>query len=680
MKVKELFLDNNQELVEGDPQPGDNKVAMVAWRMSLLTPEYPTGRDIIVLANDITIDIGSFAVGEDQLFFKASELARKEKIPRVYISVNSGARIGLADEVKSKFKIAWKNDADPSKGFNYLYLSPEDYSKLNQHKDVVKCKPLQLDGELRYVITDVIGEKDFGVENLRGSGLIAGETSRAYQETFTISLVTCRTVGIGAYLVRLGQRVVQVDSSTIILTGCEALNKLLGRNVYSNNHQLGGPMIMYNNGVSHLTVPSDLAGIEAIIHWLSYIPKSGFDRLPMVPVTDPIDRDIQFEPTATPYDPRCFLQGKLHDDGSFLKGFFDTGSWTETMAGWAKNVVVGRARLGGLPIGVICVESRTTEVRIPADPASPDSQAQVYSQAGQVWFPNSSFKTAQAIKDFNQEQLPLIIFANWRGFSGGTRDMFNEILKYGAYIVDNLVGYTQPVFVYIPPHAELRGGAWVVVDPTINSDMMEMYADAQSRGGILEPDGTVSVKFRKPELIKAMTRLDAEYCELTKQSNQPNLTPEEKLDIKTKLFERERTLLPQYHLAALAFADLHDTPGRMKEKGAILDVLEWKNARRFFAWRVRRRMEELQFVKQIQQANKTFTHERALHVLHGWLELDWNNDKAVCEALQSADVIDQISAGIKTLQQTVQFQSVVDSMSSLSLEQRAQLLSLLQSK
>ena len=42
---------------------------------------------------------------------------------------------------------------------------------------------------------------------------------------------------------------------------------------------------------------------------------------------------------------------------------------------------------------------------------------------GQVWFPDSSYKTAQAIKDFNREGLPLIIFANWRGFSGGMKGM-----------------------------------------------------------------------------------------------------------------------------------------------------------------------------------------------------------------------------------------------------------------
>lgn len=54
----------------------------------------------------------------------------------------------------------------------------------------------------------------------------------------TISLVTGRTVGIGAYLVRLGQRCIQKKTPPIILTGFNALNKLMGRQVYSSNTQV----------------------------------------------------------------------------------------------------------------------------------------------------------------------------------------------------------------------------------------------------------------------------------------------------------------------------------------------------------------------------------------------------------------------------------------------------------
>ena len=60
-------------------------------------------------------------------------------------------------------------------------------------------------------------------------------------------------------------------------------------------------------------------------------------------------------------------------------------------------------------------------------------------------------------------------------------DMFDQVLKFGSYIVDGLRYYKQPVLIYLPPHAELRGGAWVVLDPTINANHMEMYADEDSR-------------------------------------------------------------------------------------------------------------------------------------------------------------------------------------------------------
>lgn len=79
----------------------------------------------------------------------------------------------------------------------------------------------------RYKITDIIGQQDgIGVENLSYAGMIAGETSQAYNEIVTISMVTCRTIGIGSYLLRLGQRVIQIDNSHIILTGYAALNKV----------------------------------------------------------------------------------------------------------------------------------------------------------------------------------------------------------------------------------------------------------------------------------------------------------------------------------------------------------------------------------------------------------------------------------------------------------------------
>src|SRR5271163_4708479 len=78
--------------------------------------------------------------------------------------------------------------------------------------------------------------------------------------------------GIGAYLVRLGQRAIQIEGQPIILTGAPALNKLLGREVYTSNLQLGGTQIMYKNGVSHMTANDDFQGVEKIVEWMSYVP------------------------------------------------------------------------------------------------------------------------------------------------------------------------------------------------------------------------------------------------------------------------------------------------------------------------------------------------------------------------------------------------------------------------
>jgi acetyl-CoA carboxylase carboxyltransferase component len=60
-------------------------------------------------------------------------------------------------------------------------------------------------------------------------------------------------------------------------------------------------------------------------------------------------------------------------------------------------------------------------------------------------------------------------------------DMYDQVVKFGAYIVDGLREYRMPILVYIPPYAELRGGAWVCIDPTINPSYMEMYADPLCR-------------------------------------------------------------------------------------------------------------------------------------------------------------------------------------------------------
>lgn len=631
----ELISDENGDLTAVERDPGSNKIGMVGFKVHVKTPEYPRGRQFIIVANDITHKIGSFGPEEDEYFNKCTELARKLGIPRIYLSANSGARIGMAEELIPLFKAAWVDETNPNKGFEYLYLTSDDLLTLEESgkSNTVVTERIVENGEERHVIKSVVGaENGLGVECLRGSGLIAGSTSRAYKDIFTITLVTCRSVGIGAYLVRLGQRAIQVEGQPIILTGAPAINKLLGREVYSSNLQLGGTQIMYNNGVSHLTANDDLAGVEKIMEWLSYIPAKRDMPIPILDGEDTWDREVEYYPPKNePYDVRWIIEGKKLEDGLFEHGLFDRNSFQETLSGWARGVVVGRARLGGIPMGVISVETRTIDNVIPADPANPDSTEYKHLEAGQVWYPNSAFKTAQAINDFNNgEQLPLMILANWRGFSGGQRDMYNEVLKYGSFIVDALTEYKQPIFTYIPPYGELRGGSWVVVDPTINIDMMEMYADINSRAGVLEPEGMVGIKFRREKLLATMERLDGKYAALKAKLNEPGLSQEEHAKVTNDLAAREKALLPIYSQISVQFADLHDRSGRMLAKGVIRKEIDWPEARRYFFWRLRRRLNEEYLLKLIGETAKSASRLEKVARLKSWMPtVDYEDDKEV---------------------------------------------------
>merc|ERR1719283_299670 len=398
---------------------------------------------------------------------------------------------------------------------------------------------------------------------------------------------------------------------------------------------------MYNNGVTHKTERNDVEGVRRILSWLSYIPAHKGGCLPILrsPSSDPPEREVSFHPPVHgPYDPRLLITG---EPGS--PGLFDTGSWDEILQPWAQTVIVGRARLGGVPCGVVAVEVRTVETTLPAEPANADSEAKTVSQAGQVWFPDSAFKTAQAIYDFNREELPLVVLANWRGFSGGMKDMFDQVVKFGAYIVDALNSYNQPILVYLPPRAELRGGSWVVIDPTINPDMMELYADPTSSGGVLEPEAIVEIKYRAKDIRKTMERLDPVMKSLLEERDGTSLAPTERAQLDEKLKRREEQLAGVYHQVAVQFAELHDTPVRMKEKGTIKDVVSWKEARRFFYWRMRRKLLETDLGKQIVDAagDTKLGHSQRAVMIKRWFTEDhsstshlWEDDRQVVEWLE----------------------------------------------
>ena len=173
----------------------------------------------------------------------------------------------------------------------------------------------------------------------------------------------------------------------------------------------------------------------------------------------------------------------------------------------------------------------------------------------------------------------------------------------------------------------------MVVDPTINPERMEMYADEEARGGVLEPEGIVGIKYRRDRQLDTMARLDPVYADLRAQLADKSITSDKQSDIKVKMTERESLLLPVYSQISLQFADLHDRAGRMKAKDVIRQPLQWKNARRFFYWRLRRRLNEESLIAKMATTSTRdpITRPSSLAHLQAWCNIpDFeNNDRAV---------------------------------------------------
>jgi Carboxyl transferase domain len=109
-------------------------------------------------------------------------------------------------------QIQWLSEREPWKGFEYVYLEEGPYQQCvleagSEEALPFRAERMECSGRMHWRLTDIIGEHDgIGVECLSGSAAIASAFSRAFDEGVTITLVSGRTVGIGAYLARLGRR------------------------------------------------------------------------------------------------------------------------------------------------------------------------------------------------------------------------------------------------------------------------------------------------------------------------------------------------------------------------------------------------------------------------------------------------------------------------------------------
>lgn len=625
LTAQELITDPQGAIVPIDRPAGENDLSIVAWRVRIKSPEAESGRELIVVSGDMTLKGGSVSMEEDILFSEAARMARDDGIPFVYFAEGSGARIGLATIVTQRLSYDDKQDVfyvdkktyslleplvignrDPDKrsryiitsilgglpGINvaeddeYLYVSEATY---NRFKDRMTAHPTTVTTGSKEMIRWVIDsiEKQYPLinfENLSGSALMARACSLTYHSVPTMAVVTDTCTGIIAYNVRLLKRIIQTRNSEIILTGYRALNSLYGGDdVYSSNRELGGPQIMGPNGVSHHVVNDESHACKKVLSWLAGVPVQRGHPSPIQATADSIERDISGALLGTHgliEPPGLEAERPVpYDSMELVRAVFDEDSTEEAMEEWGGTVHVGRATIGGYPVGFITVETRKVDKEVPADPSIEGSAPVEINQFGQVWYPDSAFKTSQWIQFMKYERRPVIILPNWRGFAGGKIDLYNEVVKFGAMIVDELVHFDLPVILYIPPYAELRGGAWVVVDSQINPDQIVLIADEHATGSILEPSGMESVPLIQRQIRRDMIQKDPILSKLYGNRIKYASQMDRIKHIDQQIEEREAEIWPEYVKKWTKIFRLHNTAERMGALGIASEVVPTSKAR-----------------------------------------------------------------------------------------------------
>jgi len=139
--------------------------------------------------------------------------------------------------------------------------------------------------------------------------------------------------------------------------------------------------------------------------------------------------------------------------------------------------------------------------------------------------------------------------------------------------------------------------------------------------------------------------LEPDLVELKTQAASSTDKPDVKAAIEKKIVEREQFLRPIYQQIAIQFADLHDTPERMLEKGVIQEIVPWRAARTILYWRLRRLLMEQSVIAKILTIRPSLGHGPAEAMLRRWFMEDkgaiasWDDNQTVINWLSSASVI-----------------------------------------
>ncbi|MEE9554176.1 MAG: acyl-CoA carboxylase subunit beta [candidate division Zixibacteria bacterium] len=222
------------------------------------------------------------------------------------------------------------------------------------------------------------------------------------------------------------------------------------------------------SGVSHFACENEAEALLKTRNLMSFIPSNNMEDPPEIEPSDPIDRTDESLNSIVPENPN-----KPYDIKDVITRVVDDGDFLEVHADYAMNIVVGFARLGGKPIGVIANQ--------PAHLAG-------------VLDIDSSVKGARFVRFCDCFNIPLVTFEDVPGFLPGTVQEHGGIIKHGAKLLYAYCEATVPKLTVITRKA--YGGAYDVMSSKhIRGDIN--YAWPTSEIAVMGPKGAAEIIFKK---------------------------------------------------------------------------------------------------------------------------------------------------------------------------------------
>jgi propionyl-CoA carboxylase beta chain len=307
-----------------------------------------------------------------------------------------------------------------------------------------------------------------GVDSLAGYAEVFQRNVMASGVIPQISVIMGPCAGGAVYSPAMTDFIAMVkDSAYMFVTGPDVV-KTVTHEVVSAE-ELGGAMThSAKSGVSDMAFENDVDALLQIRRLMDFLPASNREKPPVRPTADPGDREDYSLDTLIPNNPNM-----PYDMKELITKVVDEGDFYEIQPNYAKNILIGFARMEGQTVGVVA------------------NQPMVLAGCLDI---DSSRKAARFVRFCDAFNIPVLTFVDVPGFLPGTSQEYGGIIKHGAKLLYAYAECTVPKVTVITRKA--YGGAYDVMSSKhLRGDVNFAWPSAEI--AVMGPKGAVEIIFRK---------------------------------------------------------------------------------------------------------------------------------------------------------------------------------------